>query len=129
MATRNRFAAALASGLMVAGMVPDEAIPSIARANLASALALPNGGQLSTWRQREIDALAERRALRKHNRERRGVTWQKWTIGWKRKGGRHQATHTTHRDRAALCATHGVPNTGRQWRRLRKALARRERAA
>ena len=68
-------------------MVPDESSPSRTRADAAerrfvSRLVLPNGAQLSTWRQREIDALAERRKQRKHNRERRGVSWERWTIGW-----------------------------------------------
>ena len=120
---------ALAEGRMVAGLMPEAAVPSIARAGLAAMKDLPNGAQLGTWLQQEVDAMAERRALRKHNRERRGVTWLKWTIGWAPKRGRHQVTHTTHRDRAQLCAAHGVPNTGRQWRRLRKALARQERAS
>lgn len=34
----------------------------------------------------------------------------------------------THHVRAELCREHGVPNTGRQWARLRKRLAREERA-
>ena len=67
-------------------MVPDESSPSRTRADAAerrfvSRLVLPNGAQLSTWRQREIDALAERRKQRKHNRERRGVSWERWTSG------------------------------------------------
>ena len=127
MSRPNHLAAALASGLMVAGMVPE--LPSQETTRLARAKGLPLGAQLSTWKRREIEALAERKMLRKHNRERRGVTWLKWKIGWERKGGRHQATHTTHRDRAQLCAAHGVANSGRQWRKLRKTLARRDRAA
>lgn len=121
---------ALAEGRMVAGMVPEfEAIRRHEAREADRAKSLPNGAQLGTWRQQEVYAMAERRALRKHNRERRGVTWLKWTIGWAPKRGRHQVTHTTHRDRAQLCAAHGVPNTGRQWRRLRKALAHQERAS
>lgn len=116
---------ALAEGRMVAGMVPaTESQPTTHDARV-----LPLGAQLAMWRQREIDAFAERKRVRKENRERRGVTWQRWTIGWAPTERRHLATHTTHRDRAALCAQHGVPNTGRQWRRLRKALARQERAS
>ncbi len=115
---------------MVAGMIPEtEAIARNEAWEEIRARTIPNGAQLRTWRQREIDALAERRKERKHNRERRGVTWWKWTIGWAPKQGRHLATHTTHRDRASLCAAYGVPNTGRQWRRLKKSLARQERAS
>lgn len=129
MASRNRFAAALAAGLMVAGMLPGDETPVFVDAPRDPHDLRPNGAQLMTWRQRELDALAERKKVRKHNRERRGVSWLKWTIGLRPKRGRHHATHTTHRDRAALCAAHGVPNTGRQWRRLRKSLARQERAS
>lgn len=118
---------ALAEGRMVAGMTPaTEAQPTT---RLARAKGLPNGAQLAMWKEQERAAAMERAKLRKHNRERRGVTWWKWTIGWAPKKGRHLATHTTHDDPAALCARHGVPNTGRQWRRLRKALARQERAS
>ena len=129
MAPRNRFAAALAAGLMVAGMIPGDETPLLVEAPRDPNDLRPNGAQLATWRQRERDALGERKKVRKHNRERRGVSWWKWTIGWAPKRGRHLATHTTHRDRAQLCAAHGVPNTGRQWRRLRKSLARQERAS
>lgn len=130
MAPRNGFAAAaLASGLMVAGMVPEAEARIAGYSPRDPRDTRPNGAQLGTWAQREREALYERQKLRKHNRERRGVTWLKWTIGWAPKRGRHQVTHTTHRDRAQLCAAHGVPNTGRQWRRLRKALARQERAS
>lgn len=93
------------------------------------AKSIPNGAQLDTWAAQERAAAMERAKLRKANRERRRATWWKWALGWKRKEARHQSTHTTHRDRAQLCAAHGVPNTGRQWRRLRKTLARQERAS
>lgn len=121
---------ALAEGRMVAGMVPEvEAIRRHEAREADRAKSLPNGAQLYTWAAQDRAAVMERAKLRKHNRERRGVTWWKWTIGWAPKQGRHLATHTTHRDRAKLCAEHGVPNTGRQWRRLRKTLARQERAS
>lgn len=120
---------ALAAGLMVAGMVPADETPVLAKAPRDQRDSRPNGAQLNTWAAQERAAARERATLRKHNRERRGVTWWKWTIGWAPNKGRHFATHTTHRDRAKLCAEHGVPNTGRQWRRLRKTLARQERAS
>lgn len=121
---------ALAEGRMVAGMVPEvDAIRRHEGREATRAKSLPNGAQLDTWADQERAAAMERAKLRKHNRERRGVTWWKWTIGWQPMKRRHIATHTTHRDRAALCAEYGVPNTGRQWRRLRKTLARQERAS
>ncbi|ODT01553.1 MAG: hypothetical protein ABS52_16550 [Gemmatimonadetes bacterium SCN 70-22] len=89
----------------------------------------PNGAQLSTWRQRGRDAAAQRREHRQARHARRLETWYQWARGFVRSGRRFQATHTTHRDRAQLCAAHGVPNTGRQWRKLRKALARQGRAS
>lgn len=121
---------ALAEGRMVAGMVPEvEAIRRREAREVTRAKSLPNGAQLDTWRAQERAAAVERAKLRKHNRERRGVTWWKWTIGWAPTQRRFHSMHTTRRDRAALCAEHGVPNTGRQWRRLRKTLARQERAS
>lgn len=96
---------------------------------MTGAATIPNGAQLATWRQRERDAAAVRREIRKARHGRRLATWYRWARGFVRSGRRFQSTHTTHRDRAQLCAEYGVPNTGRQWRHLRKALARQERAS
>lgn len=121
---------ALAEGRMVAGMVPEvEAIRRHKGREATRAKSLPNGAQLDTWAAQERAAAMERAKLRKHNRERRGVTWWKWTIGWAPTKRRFHSTHTTHRDRAEMCAEHGVPNTGRQWRRLHKRLQRRDGAS
>lgn len=118
---------------MVAGMIPGEALPASARPHVAAILARgkdrPNGAQLATWRQRAADAAQERDLTAKDNRSRRNATWHRWRLGWAPKQTHHQSTHTTHADRAQLCAAHGVPNTGRQWRRLRRALARQGRAS
>lgn len=84
----------------------------------------PNGAQLATWRALEQAAEQRRRAARAANKERRRQTWWRWALGFKPRQARFVSTHTTHRDRAQLCAEHRVPNSGRQWRKLRKALAR-----
>ncbi len=125
---------ALAEGRMVAGMVPEfEAIRRHEAREADRAKSLPNGAQLCTWRQQEVDAMAERRALRKHNRERRGVTWLKWTIGWapKEKEAPDETARfdtvkrkSTHARRRKVLAYWGVPNTGRQWVRFRKSSRR-----
>ncbi len=84
----------------------------------------PNGAQLATWRALEQSAEERRRADRMANQKRRLLTWWQWAHGFKPRQARFVSTHTTHRDRAQLCAEHRVPNSGRQWRKLRKALAR-----
>jgi hypothetical protein len=40
-----------------------------------------------------------------------------------------RAVQPNHAARAKLCEEYGVPNTGRQWKRLRKGLQRAVRAA
>jgi hypothetical protein len=40
-----------------------------------------------------------------------------------------RAHQPNHAERAKLCAEYGVPNTGRQWRKLRKGIQRAVRAA
>lgn len=42
---------------------------------------------------------------------------------------RHKAGKPTHAQREALCREYGVPNTGRQWRKLKKGLQRAVRTA
>lgn len=112
---------------MVAGLMP--ATESAPRVKPEREKSLPNGAQLMTWRAQGRAAREDRRILAHDNRSRRRATWWRWALGWAPKHAHHQGTHTTHRDRAQLCAAHGVPNTGRQWRRLRKALARQGRAS
>lgn len=96
---------------------------------MTAAKDMPNGAQLSTWKALEQAAELGRAAERATNRNRRRETWWRWARGFKPRQARHVATHTTHADRAALCRQHGVPNTGRQWRMLRKRLARQGRAS
>ena len=116
---------ALAAGTMVAGFIPaQESRPHAS----PMAKSLPLGAQLATWKQLEVEAKLERKPTVLDNRRRRARTWYRWAAGWERKTGTFQVSHTTHRDRAQLCALHGVRNSGRQWRRLRKSLAQLERA-
>ena len=90
---------------------------------MSGAKDLPNGAQLSTWKAQQAAAANARHVITSANRIRRIATWYRWVVGWTRKTASFQSTHTTHRDRAALCVANAVRNTGRQWRLLRKRLA------
>lgn len=124
--SRRRDTAALATGAMVAGLVPSpEPAPAARPARRRPA----NGAQLAMWREQDRAAVLELQAERKDNRSRRLATWLKWTIGWERKREAFESRRRPRADRLRLLRASGRPVSGRQWIRLRKAVRRQGRAA